>query len=230
MCLVSESFGSSSDASLRKPPTWFHRVRACAGGNDFTRSDRRPIRPQRPPEHPPLLGHTHLPPTPHRIGSRQVKGRNRLSDSSVAMQGGNSRLSRQVIPTASGAFLGGAPIKDNPFAARRPFTHCRTFIQVSRVILATVRVLLGCLACDSCQLLLLPTGLRQQLTQGQEIAFRRTRFAAKPTGVLNVRFMTRKPIDRWRRICDDCRHLLRSSISLGTVPQWPSSPSPRCQL
>lgn len=62
-CLVSESFGSSSVASLRKPPTWFHRVRACAGENDFTSSDRPPIRPQRPPEHPPLLGHTRLPPT-----------------------------------------------------------------------------------------------------------------------------------------------------------------------
>ena len=61
-CLVSESFGSGSVASLRTPPTWFHRVRACAGENDFTRSAPPPIRPQRPPEHPPLLGHTHLPP------------------------------------------------------------------------------------------------------------------------------------------------------------------------
>jgi hypothetical protein len=129
-CLVSESFGSSSVASLRTPPTWFHRVRACAGEHDFTSSDRPPIRPQRPPEHPPLLGHTRLPPNPHRIGNRQAKGRNRLSDSAVAMHGGNSRSIRQVIPTASGAFLGGAPINDTPFAARRPMTHCRTFIQV----------------------------------------------------------------------------------------------------
>lgn len=45
------------------PPTWFPRVRACAGEDDFTSSDRPPIRPQRPPEHPPLLSHTHLPPT-----------------------------------------------------------------------------------------------------------------------------------------------------------------------
>ena len=97
-CLVSESFGSSSVASLRKPPTWFHRVRACAGEDDFTSSDRRPIRPQRPPEHPPLLGHTRLPPNPHRIGNCQAKGRICLSDSSVAMHGGNSRSIRQVIP------------------------------------------------------------------------------------------------------------------------------------
>lgn len=125
-CQVSESFGSSSVASLRTPPTWFHRVRACAGENDFTSSDRPPIRPQRPPEHPPLLGHTRLPPTPHRIRSRQAKGRNRLSDSAVAVHWGNSRLIRQVIPAASGAFLRGAPIKDTPFAARRALTHCRT--------------------------------------------------------------------------------------------------------
>ena len=126
-CQVSESFGSSSVASLRTPPTWFHRVRACAGENDFTSSDRRPIRPLRPPEHPPLLGHTRLPPNPHRIGNCQAKGRNRLSDSAVAVQGGNSRSMRQVVPAASGAFLVGAPFKDNPFAARRPLTHCRTF-------------------------------------------------------------------------------------------------------
>ena len=130
-CLVSESFGSSSVASLRTPPTWFHRVRACvracAGGNDFTISDCRPVRPQRPPEHPPLLGLTRLPPNPHRIGNRQAKGRNRLSDSAVVVHWGNSRLIRQVIPSALGAFLVGAPSKGNPFAAPRPLTHCRTF-------------------------------------------------------------------------------------------------------
>ena len=82
---------------------WGHRrlgslARACAGEDDFTGSDRRPIRPQRPPEHPPLRDHTRLPPNPHRIGNCQAKGRNRLSDSAVAMHGGNLRLSRQVIP------------------------------------------------------------------------------------------------------------------------------------
>ena len=122
--LVSESFGISSVPSLRTPPTWFRRVRACAGEDDFTRSDRRPILP---PEHPPLRDHTRLPPNPHRIGNCQAKGRNRLSDSAVAVHGGNSRSIRQVIPAASGAFLVGAPIKDTPFAARRPLTHCRTF-------------------------------------------------------------------------------------------------------
>ena len=125
-CQVSESFGSSSDVSLRKAPTWFHRVRACAGEDDFTSSERPPVRPQRPPEHPPLRDHTRLPPNPHRIGNRQAKGRNRLSDSAVAVHGGNSRSIRQVIPAASGAFMVGAPIKDNPFAASRPLTHCRT--------------------------------------------------------------------------------------------------------
>jgi hypothetical protein len=128
-CQVSESFGSSSVASLRTPPTWIPRAggRACAGGDYFTSSDRRPIRPQRPPEHPPLRDRTRLPPNPHRIGNRQAKGRNRLSDSAVAVHWGNSRLIRQVIPSALGAFLVGAPSKGNPFAARRPLTHCRTF-------------------------------------------------------------------------------------------------------
>ena len=130
-CQVSESFGSSSVASLRTPPTWFHRARACAGENDFTSSDRRPIRPQRPPEHPPehppLRDHTRLPPNPHRIGICQAKCRNRLSNSSVVVHGGNSRSIRQVIPTATEAFSEGAPSKDNPFAARRPLTHGRTF-------------------------------------------------------------------------------------------------------
>ena len=125
--LVSESFGISSVPSLRTPPTWFRRVRACAGEDDFTNSDRRPIRPQRPPEHPPLRDHTRLPPNPHRIGNCQAKGRNRLSGSSVAVQGGNSRSIRGLIPAASGAFMVGAPIKDTPFSARRPLTHCRTF-------------------------------------------------------------------------------------------------------
>jgi hypothetical protein len=142
-CLVSESFGSSAVASLRTPPTWFHRVRACAGEDDFTSSDRRPIRPQRPPEHPPLRDHTHLPPNPHRIGNRQAKGRNRLSDSAVAVHGGNSRSIRQVIPAASGAFMVGAPIKDTPFCSPSSVNPMQDAIQAPWVVLATVGILLG---------------------------------------------------------------------------------------
>ena len=125
---VSESSGSSSDKSLRTPPIPNRRLRfprVCVREAIILPTwERRPIRP---PEHPPLRDHTRLPPNPHRIGSRQAKGRNRLSDSAVAVHGGHSGSIRQVIPTASGAFLGGAPIKDNPFAARRPLTHLRTF-------------------------------------------------------------------------------------------------------
>jgi hypothetical protein len=127
-CLVSESFGSSSAKSLRTPPIPNRRLRfrrVCVREAIILPTwERRPIRP---PEHPPLLGHTCLPPNPHRIGNRLAKGRNRLSDSAVVVHGGNSGSNSQVIPSTSGAFLVGAPIKDTPFAARRPLTHRRTF-------------------------------------------------------------------------------------------------------
>jgi hypothetical protein len=51
-CRVSESFGSSSIASLKTQPTYVHpraSVRARPGDNDFTDSARPPIRP---PTHP----------------------------------------------------------------------------------------------------------------------------------------------------------------------------------
>ena len=79
-CQVSESFGSSSVPSLRTPPTWFHRVRACAGEDVFTRSDRRPIRPQRPPEYPPLRDR----PPKRSIGS--VTAKQRIVSASLTRQ------------------------------------------------------------------------------------------------------------------------------------------------
>jgi hypothetical protein len=53
-CQVSESFGSSSVARLRTPPTSFSLAPACERAretSDFTDTDRRSIRPLTPPTH-----------------------------------------------------------------------------------------------------------------------------------------------------------------------------------
>ena len=128
---VSESFGSSSVASLRTPPTWFHRVRACAGENDFTSSDRRPIRPHRPPEHPPLLGHTRLPPKRSNVPIGLVTAKQTVVTACLTRQwwcmGETHVRFVRSSPRHRERSWVGAPIKDNPFAARRPLTHRRTF-------------------------------------------------------------------------------------------------------
>ena len=157
-CQVSESFGSSSVASLRTPPTYNRRLRFPRAG---VRARVRmilpaptavryvPSVPQSIPRCGITLVYRQLP-----IGSVAAKQRVvtacqtrqwrcmgethvRFVRSFLRHRERSWWVLRSRIPT---------------FAARRPFTHCRTFIQVSRVVLATVRVLLGGAACDSSQL------------------------------------------------------------------------------
>ena len=113
---VSESSGSSSDKSLRTPPIPNRRLRfprVCVREAIILPTwERRPIRP---PEHPPLLGHTRLPPNPHRSGSRQAEGHNRLSDSAMAVHGGKLTFDSSGHPHGIGSVLGGCFDQGQPF-------------------------------------------------------------------------------------------------------------------
>ena len=144
-------------ASLRTPPTHNRRLHFPSRVRARVRmvlpaSTAARYVPSVPQSIPRCRDHTRLPPNPHRIDSRQAKDRNRLSDSSVAMQGGNSRSIRQVIPTASGAFLGGCSDQGQPLCCSPTVDPPQDVLQVPRVLLATVSVLLCRVACDSCQL------------------------------------------------------------------------------
>jgi len=149
-CHVSESFGSSSVASLRTPPTWLPRAGVRARVRMILPAPTAlryvPSFPQSIPRCWVTLIYRQIP-----IGSVAAKQRVvtacqtrqwrcmgethvRFVRSFLRHRERSWWVLRSRIPT---------------FAARRPFTHCRTFIQVSRVVLATVRVLLGGAACDS---------------------------------------------------------------------------------
>ena len=134
---VSESFGSSSVASLRTPPTWFpSRGRACAGEDVFTSSDRRPIRPQRPPEHPPLRDR----PPKRSIGL--VTAKHRIVTACQTRQWrciGETHVRFVRSSLGIGSLLGGCSDQGHPFCTSPTVEPLKDVLQVRRVIVSLIR-------------------------------------------------------------------------------------------